>query len=192
MEGADTRTDEELAALVQGNNQDAFGVLMDRYQPKLMRYGRRFLGTEDSIEDVVQEVFIKAYRNIMDFDTTRRWSPWIYRIAHNAFVNALRKKDRDPLVFLDLDAIVAHSADDTESAAEREEMRRVVERGIGKLSPAYREIIALYYLEELEYREIADVLHVPTGTVGVRLKRAREALKKHLEADPAHDSHLTP
>ena len=58
------KTDEELATLVQGNNDEAFGVLMNRYQPKLLRYGRRFLVNGDHIEDVVQEVFIKTYQNI--------------------------------------------------------------------------------------------------------------------------------
>ncbi len=192
MDAADAHTDEELAALVQGKNEGAFGVLMDRYQPKLTRYGRRFLGNSDSIEDVVQEVFIKAYENILDFDATRRWSPWIYRIAHNAFVNEIRKRSRDPLVFLDLDTVVAHAPDDIETEAQHEETRRAVERGIEKLPPAYREVIALFYIENLDYQEIADVLRVPAGTVGVRLKRAREALRKLLGTDPAHDSQQPP
>ena len=65
---------------------------MDRYQAKLLRYGRRFLAQDDHIVDVVQDVFIKTYENIQSFDATRKFSPWIYRIAHNAFVNEIRQK----------------------------------------------------------------------------------------------------
>ena len=74
-------TDEALAALVQRNNNEAFGVLMSRYQPKLLRYGRRFLARDEHIEDAVQDIFIKTYQNIESFDATRSFSPWISPMA---------------------------------------------------------------------------------------------------------------
>ncbi len=82
-------SDEQLAVLVQNGDKEKFGVLMERYQGKLFRYGKKFLSNEDNIEDVVQDVFIKTYQNIQSFDSTQRFSPWIYRIAHNTYVNAL-------------------------------------------------------------------------------------------------------
>lgn len=183
MEAMQQKTDEELAALVQGNNEEAFGVLMSRYQPKLLRYGRKFLSDNAPIEDVVQEVFIKAYQNIQSFDTSRSFSPWIYRIAHNMFANTLRYNSRHPLAFVDLDMFGAHVAYEIDPGEEEEheEMQTLVTGGLGALSPAYQEVIILHYLEELSYQEIAEVLHVPIGTVGIRLHRAREALKKYVE-----------
>ena len=181
----DTRTDEELVALVQGNNQEALGVLMDRYQAKLLRYGRRFLSQDESIVDVVQDVFIKAYENIQSFDAARKFSPWIYRIAHNAFVNEIRRKSREPLMYLDLDAILAHPAYEFDPAAdeERATTQILIEKGLDALAPAYKEVIILYYIEEQSYQEISDILQVPVGTVGVRLRRAREALKNYVEGN---------
>lgn len=179
------KTDEELGSLVQGKNEAAFGVLMSRYQPKLLRYGRKFLSDNAPIEDVVQEVFIKTYQNIQSYDTARPFSPWIYRIAHNMFANTLRHNSRHPFITVDLDLFSAHTAYEIDPAGdeEREETRELVERGLKELSPIYREVLVLYYIEQLDYQDIADVLHVPVGTVGVRLRRAREALKTYVEGE---------
>lgn len=179
-------SDEALATLVQGNNHEAFGVLMDRYQGRLVRYGRRFLVQTDPIEDVVQGVFIKAYENIKSFDTTRRFSPWIYRIAHNAFLDTIRKRKGESVSYVDFDTFVAHPSHerDTEGEEEEREMKALVDTGLAALPPHYREALVLYYLESLSYQEIADVLHVPLGTVGVRLRRAREALKRYVGEPP--------
>ena len=173
-------TDEELARLVQGGDHDALATLMERYTGKLMRYGRRFLSSDDHIDDAVQDVFVTVYENIRDFDSTRKFSSWIYRIAHNAFVDLLRKQARGPVFLEDFDRIIPHPLyeDPDEAEKEKAEMRVLVEKGLKGLSPAYREIIDLYYFEDFNYREIADILHIPLGTVGIRLSRARQALKK--------------
>ncbi len=175
-------TDGELARRVQAGDDQALATLMDRYTGKLLRYGRRFLSSGDKIGDVVQDVFIAVYENIKDFDSTRQFSPWIYRIAHNAFVDALRKRAKEPLYLLDFDRVVPHPVYENpeEGEKEREEMRVLLEKSLEDLPPAYREIIDLYYFEDFSYREIADILHIPTGTVGIRLSRARTALKKQL------------
>jgi RNA polymerase sigma-70 factor (ECF subfamily) len=173
-------TDEQLAERVQKGDADSFGQLMERYEPKLMRYGRKFLSEHEDITDIVQEVFINTYRNIQSFDVGQRFSPWIYRIAHNGFVNAIRKKSRTPFFAVDFDSFVSHpiAPEESHSEAETNEMKQMVEKGLEGIASKYREIVILYYLEELSYKEIADVLQVPTGTVGIRLRRAKEALKK--------------
>ena len=175
-----SQTDEQIAASVQKGQKEAFGILMDRYERKLFSYGRKFLTGQDNIEDVVQEVFIKTYRNIKSFDTSQKFSPWIYRIAHNTFVNALRKNAKSPLRFFDFDTFTAHPVYEDAMPAEREQQRvnGVIDRGLDKLSPEYREIIILYYIQNLSYKEIADILHIPIGTVSVRLLRAKKTLKK--------------
>jgi RNA polymerase sigma-70 factor (ECF subfamily) len=176
-------SDEEAARLVQEGERDAFGVLVTRYEEKLLRYGRKFLSKSEDIEDIVQDVFLNCYQNIQSFDASQKFSPWIYRIAHNAFVNGLRKHKRSPLVFVDFDAFVAHPVYEDPLPREREqaEIKKMIDKGLSSLKPHYREVLVLYYLEELSYKEISDIVQVPVGTVGIRLKRAKEALKQACE-----------
>ncbi len=173
-------TDEELAISVQNGDKEAFGTLVKRYEAKLMRYGRKFLSTREDIEDMVQDIFISSYKNMKSFDASQRFSPWIYRIAHNAFVNGLRSKAHNPLLLFDLDTLISHPVYEDPAEKEREsaDMRKMIDTGLEKISPKYREALILYYLEELSYQEIADVLHVPVSTVGVRIRRGKEALRK--------------
>ena len=95
--------DEIIAALVQSGKSDFFGILINRYQEKMMRYARKFLSNDDDKKDIVQEIFIKAYVNIKSFDPKRKFSSWLYRIAHNELVNNLKKKNKSFLPILDLD-----------------------------------------------------------------------------------------
>jgi len=178
----DNATDEALARRVQTGDHQALAVLMERYTTKLLRYGRRFLASNDTVGDAVQDVFITVYENIQDFDATRRFSPWIYRIAHNAFIDVLRREKKEPIALFDFDRVVPHPVyeDPTAREKEREEIRVLLEKGLAALSPAYREIIDLYYFEDFSYLEIADILHIPIGTVGIRLSRARQMLKKQV------------
>jgi RNA polymerase sigma-70 factor (ECF subfamily) len=181
-------TDEALARRVQEGDTEAFGTLVERYEGKLKRYGSKFLSSRDDVTDLVQDAFVRAYQNIRSFDASLRFSPWMYRIAHNEFVSALRKRSRTPVIAIDFDALVSHPAYDDPAPREREqkEMRAFIDGGLAELSPKYREVLVLYYLEELSYREIADVLQVPVSTVGIRLKRGKEAL-----AEIYHDKGTT-
>lgn len=177
--------DEELAARVQRGDEAALRALMERYEGKLLRYGRRFLADDATLRDAVQDALVAAYQNIQSFDASRRFSPWLYRIAHNAFVDVLRAKEKEPLTLPELDTILPHLAwEDSEAREkEKEEMRVLVEKGVAALPPRYREVVTLYYFEDFSYQDIADILRVPVGTVGIRLKRARDMLKKGLGRD---------
>ena len=181
--------DEELARTVQTNpppsseGERAFAEIMSRYEPRLMRYGSKFLFDSAHIEDSVQDVFIKVYQNMQSFDAARKFSPWIYRIAHNEFVNALKKLSRGAVPVFDFDTLVAHEIyeDPTDEEKEKEEMIVLLNKGLKTLSAAYREVMILRYLEDLSYQEIADVLAVPVGTVGVRILRARSQLREYVK-----------
>ncbi len=170
--------DEEIARLVQSGNRQAFGTLVERFGPKLLRYARKFLFDYADAEDQVQEAFIKAYTNIKSFDSTRAFSPWIYRIAHNQFINAIKKRGREPVAFIDLDLLVPFLRSDADPGrdADRSEVRKLLDVGLAKLKPKYRETLVLYYYEDFDYQQMAEVLHVPVSTVGVRLLRAKKAL----------------
>jgi RNA polymerase sigma-70 factor (ECF subfamily) len=176
-------TDEQLAISVQNGDREAFGALVERYEAKLLRYGKKFLSTHEDIQDMVQDIFISAYKNIKSFDPKQKFSPWIYRIAHNAFVNGLRSKIRNPLLLFDLDTLVSHPIYEDPAEKERElaDMKKMIDIGLEKIPDKYREALILYYLEELSYQEIADVLHIPISTVGVRIRRGKEALRKAYE-----------
>ncbi|HRH23050.1 MAG TPA: RNA polymerase sigma factor [Candidatus Magasanikbacteria bacterium] len=175
------RTDEELALDVQQGNSEAFSMLFNRYEQKMLRYGKRFLYTYEDLEDAVQEVFIKAYKNVQSFNTTKKFSTWLYRIAHNTFINVIKKNGREPVSFFDFDTLVKIPSkttdtleDDFLKAQDSESLAGIMK----KLSPKYREALVLFYFEELEYKEIAEVLKIPTSTVGVRITRGRAMLKK--------------
>jgi len=172
--------DEVIVTAVQKGNVDAFGELMERYETKLKRYGRKFLREKEDIEDLVQEVFIKTYTNIQSFDTTLRFSPWIYRIAHNIFVNELKRKSRYGHSVFDSDAILPFlvAKETTDEFTLKEELKEEMDTVLDSLSPKYREVLILHYFEDLSYKEISDVLQIPTTTVGVRMTRARTQLQK--------------
>ncbi len=172
--------DEELVERVRGGDTEAFGSIVDRYEEKLLRYGRRFFSDWDDIADLVQDVFLKAYINIKSFDITLRFSPWIYRIAHNEFVNALKKKAKNPVSFLDVDVLFPHPISDENEGdrIDRETLKQIFEKSLNALDLKYREPIILYYFEDLGYQEIADILRIPISTVGVRIARGKKILKK--------------
>lgn len=177
------QTDESIAAAVQQGNIHIFGLLVERFEPKLLRYARRFLFDYEDAEDLVQEVFIKAYTNIQGFDITRSFSAWIYRIAHNEFINAIKKKGREPLSFFDPDTLFPHpvSKDSPTHNLADTETKQMLDECLNALDPKYREPLILYYYEDMDYNQISEVMHIPSSTVGVRLKRGKAMLQKIYE-----------
>lgn len=173
-------SDEAIAAAVQRGDGEQFGELISRYEDKLKRYARRFLAREDEIEDLVQDVFIKSYTNIQSFDTSLKFSPWIYRVAHNTFVNELRRKERYGSTVFDTDALFALLPAKEQSDANmlQEDDKHLLGESLLQLSPKLREVLVLHYFEDLSYKEISDILQISTTTVGVRITRARSKLQQ--------------
>ena len=170
--------DEQIARRVQNGETQAFGDLIERYEGKIYRYARRFLQEESDIADLTQEVFIKAYINIKGFDTNRKFSPWLYRIAHNEFINAIKKKKKEPLPLFATDIFLPKTLIEMpDDSFDRTELKNKLDKCLNQLDMKYREPIILYYFEELSYQDIADILHIPTTTIGTRLKRGREKLR---------------
>lgn len=172
------KTDEEVIRLVQAGDSDSFGILIERYEEKMKRYARKFSSQKDDIDDIVQEIFIKAYRNIQGFDPKRKFSSWIYRVAHNELINHLNRKKRDFVLF-DLDIFLPYvfKKDETEKDIDRESMQKMLDKCLDKLDFKYREPIVLFYLEGLGYKEISDIMEIPISTVGVRIRRAKILMK---------------
>lgn len=170
-------TDEEIVARVTGGDVDAYAELMQRYEHKLIRYVTYLIHDATAAVDIVQETFIKAYQNLHGFNTKLKFSSWIYRIAHNEAMNAV-KKDRHINHQLDVENIREASYESgVAQDIDRKILQADVQACIDQLESKYRDIVILQYYEHMKYREIADVLHMPVSTVGVRAARGRTQLR---------------
>jgi len=164
-------SDEEIVKKIRQEDQELFAVLIDRYQDKLLRYAVRIIRDQSLAEEVVQNAFIKVFKNLAGFNVKRRFSSWIYRIVHNEAVNIIKKRSKvlplDEEVKNNIPADTLFPAQKMDSKIAKEK----VEQCLDQLPYKYKEPIILYYLEEKSYEEISDILRIPQGTVGTRLHR---------------------
>jgi RNA polymerase sigma-70 factor (ECF subfamily) len=176
-------SDEEIIRLIQSGEINLLSLIIERYEKKLGRYAKKFLSDSDEINDVLQEIFIKVYVNINSFELTKKFSPWIYRIAHNELVNTLKKKKKNIFSLLNLDIFLPYniSKESIDRDNENRDIKNLIENCLDKLSILYREPIILFYLENLSYKEISEILRIPVSTVGIRIKRAKLKMKNILE-----------
>lgn len=174
-------SDEALIALVRTDQPGLYGEIIRRYQEKLTRYVRRFTVQEAVREDILQDVFIKAYRNLHDFDVSRSFSSWIYRIAHNEAINHLKKAQREPLVLDEWEWEVADERLELGIHIDKKDQAKQVSAALQQLKEKYREPLVLYFFEEKTYEEISDILRIPRNTVGTLIARGKTQLKSILE-----------
>jgi RNA polymerase sigma-70 factor (ECF subfamily) len=181
---ADRYSDEELLARHQAGKSGAFDELVHRYAPELYRFLVRFTGNASAAEDVLQETLLQAHQSAERFDVTRRLRPWLFTIAANKARDWLRSQRRRTEV--SLDAEIGGNSDESISFAEifegREalpedliaaaEQRQMVRRVVEQLPVALREVLLLGYFQQLPYKEIAEIVGVPVGTVKSRLHTA--------------------
>lgn len=178
----DELSDEQLMRRVIAGEAEEFGHIIVRYEGKMRRYARRFLRIRGDIDDVVQEVFIKAFENARSFDPEQKFSSWLYRIAHNAFLNHLRDSRR-AVLDVDFDAVAPflYSSEDVAQQAYEKGMLQRMDGCMASLDAKYREVLTLRFFEDLSYDEIADILKIPISTVGVRISRGLKAMRKGCE-----------
>ena len=171
-------SDEQIVVKVRESDKEAFSEIIRRYEAKLTHYLRKFIRDNDELEDVLQDVFIKAYVHLQDFDVSLSFSSWVYRIAHNELVNTLKKRKHISIPIFEFDILFPTFIKDTRTmeAHEQQSLRVMLDQCLDKLPIQYKEILVLYFFEEFEYKEIADILHIPISTVGVRLFRAKKRL----------------
>lgn len=179
-------SDEEVVALVLEHKR-FFAELVRRYEAKLARYIRRLaaLGPED-VEDLLQEIFLKVYQNLNNFDRDLRFSSWIYRIAHNETMEYFRKRkvaahghltdDSDEVA-----ALLASELDLMRQLEANDDAHKLVQ-AVAEQSAEYRDVLILRYFEHKSYDEISDILTLPPGTVATRLNRAKERVRRTLLA----------
>ncbi len=168
------KTDEDIVNIVCDHDQELYEVLMTRYQAKLLRYITYLIHDEQKAKDVAQESFIKAFINLRSFNTEKKFSAWLYRIAHNEAMNTVkkyRKEIRLPEFFDVKDEY------DIEQDLTMEELRSHVRDCLALLPLIYAEPLMLKYLEDNSYEEISYILRIPLGTVGTRISRAKKLMK---------------
>ncbi len=127
----------------------------------------------------MQDVFIKAYRNLYGFDVRRKFSPWIYRIAHNEALNYLKKHSHELIDLDDEELEIIDEKADIKEDLDSVIFKEKIEKALAALSDKYREPFILYFFEERSYEEISDILRIPRSTVGVLIMRAKKNLKEY-------------
>lgn len=185
LENIKTLTDVELIAKAIGGREDGFEELVRRYQRPITGYVYRMLNNYDASLDVTQEVFIKVYNSLERYSSEYKFSTWLYRIAHNAAIDYMRRN-----CHVNQQSIEAENADGSyqmqiessqpnpEQMRERSEWRAEIESVVRCLPTVYRELILLRHTQDLSYDEIAEVTNLPLGTVKNRLFRAREMMRE--------------
>lgn len=176
------KTDEELVKLSL-DNPDYFSCLTRRYERKLLYYIKRLSKfRQEEAEDLLQDVFVKTYYNLNEFNPELKFSSWIYRIAHNQTVSEIRKKSVRPTISLEKEDIdkfedVFDVVGEIDNSYDREK----INEALSKLDEKYKEVLTLRFLEEKDYVEIADILKKPVSTVGNLIARGKKLFKTEYE-----------
>ena len=183
-----------VAAHLAGDGQ-AFQELVQRYRGRLLSFVNRIIGDRERAEDLVQEAFLRVYRHLHRFDSTKKFSTWIYTIAGNLAKNELRNRSRSPLVLYqslrprDDDEQRPLQFEDSSSRPDdmfaHRHLQEAVQATVATLPPHHREVFVLRELEGRSYEEIASLTRCNLGTVKSRLNRARhtfaERIARHLD-----------
>lgn len=176
------KTDNELVKLSL-DNSDHFSCLTRRYEKKLLLYIMRISKfRKEDAGDILQDVFVKTYYNLNEFDSDLKFSSWIYRIAHNQVVSEIRKKSVRPTVPLEKEDIDKfEDAFDVIKDIDNTYDREKIDEVLSCLDEKYREVLILRFLDEKDYVEIADILKKPVSTVGNLIARGRKLFKEEYE-----------
>ena len=178
------RSDEQLLALFRAGSDDAFGVIHDRYRQRLFAYVRQMLspGPRQDAEDVMQDVFVRAYGALRADDRQVNLRAWLYRVAHNRCIDHLRRPTPAPAEIFEVSRKPLH--DPIEEAQRREDLARLVE-DVGRLPEQQRSALLMREIDGMSYADLADALDVTVPAVKSLLVRARVGLVEAAEARDA-------
>ena len=180
--------DRAVIEQVLAGDNDAFGILVERYQTKIYNLALRMCGNEDDAFDLAQESFLRAWRNLGSFQFESAFSTWLFRLCSNICLDFLRAKKRRAAVSLTMtddegeenQLEIPDPGKTPEEAVFAAEDRELLTRALNELPADQREILTLRAIDDLSYSEIARILNLQEGTVKSRLSRARTALRKKL------------
>lgn len=181
--------DHELVRLARDGDMRAFEALMVKYQRRVARHVTRWVKRPSDVEDVVQDVFIKAYRGLASFKGESSFYTWIYQIARNTSFNFVTRQQKHVVLRDDMasddapdfEESVGSDHEDPERGMLARQISDTVEAAMKRLQPDLAEALILYEVEGKPYKEIAQMLQIPIGTVRTRIFRAREFIAKRLE-----------
>ena len=184
---SDQTQDRDLVRRCLKNDQEAFRELLGRYERPVFGIVRRMIRDEEDARDLAQEAFVRAFKNLKQFDQTRKFSSWLFRIANNLCIDHYRRRKLDTVPLTrhvdgeeeetwDLPDPTSSPA---ESYSDRERSRRLL-ASVESLPPVYRMVILLRHQQGLAYDEIAEVTELPLGTIKARIHRAHRLLKEKL------------
>ncbi len=179
--------DAKLVERALAGSEDAFADLLRRYERPVFGLVLRMVRDPATAEDVAQEAFLKAFAGLATFDRRRKFSSWLFKIAHNAAIDHLRRREPATVPLetagdeLDpLQRLPDAEAPDPERETRRRDLQRGFESALESLREEYRAILVLRHREGLAYEEIAEVCGLPIGTVKTHLHRARKALARQM------------
>lgn len=181
-------SDEDLIERFQHGQLSAYEQIVKRYKDQLLNFVYRFLGNQEEAEDVVQETFLRLYRNRHAYTRVAKFSTWIYTIAGNLARTELRRRKRRRLFSLvdmgveDKEYELSDDIFNPEKHVDSVLQEELIQREISKLSPKFREVIILRDVMELSYEDISKIIRVPIGTVKSRVNRARLRLQHRLKS----------
>lgn len=180
----------ELIERCKRKDPRAFDELVSQYERRIYNFAMRLSGNADDAEDIAQETFIRVYNAIQNFRGDSNFSTWVFRIAHNVFLDMRKKVKAHPQTSLEesveLDeSEVTRQVEDPnplpDEVAQASELHDILQRAIEALPEYQREMVVLYHTQNKSYEEIAEIMDLPIGTVKSRLNRARIALKSLLD-----------
>ncbi|HEX7344374.1 MAG TPA: sigma-70 family RNA polymerase sigma factor [bacterium] len=185
--GAKAISDEQLIAQFQGGELSAFEEIVGRYQGQLINFVGRLLNDRNTAEDIVQETFLRVYRNKHRYKEIARFSTWIYTIAGNLARTELRRRKIRNFFSIsqrgetEKDYEIPDSEINVEKSVEGGMVRDLIMKEVMQLPIYFREVIILRDLQDLSYEEISVILKVPLGTVKSRVNRGRSQIQKRLK-----------
>lgn len=173
-------TDEQLIEGVINGNKLMFRKLVIKYEKRVYAVAFKTANDHSHAEDITQEVFLQVYRTLQSFKGESTFSTWIYRITVNKSLDYMKKYEKTPIQYNESPLHITNFQT-PETTLLEEEHKELVHHYIDKLPLHYKEVVQLYYFEELSYNEIALQLDIARKTVETRLYRARQIMRKGME-----------
>lgn len=175
-------SDNELVKIICEKDSELYGEIIKRYEGKLFAYLYKLINSREEAQDILQDVFIKAYKNLRSYDTKRKFSSWIYRVAHNEAVNFIKRKSLKK--FIPWESVttskdkleISNFENEAEKNWARKETKKEMDEALNKLPFKYKQVIDLRYYKEKSYEEIGRILKKPVNTVGTLISRAKKKL----------------
>lgn len=173
-----SKDDSELVEMTIKEDKEHYRHIVGRYQNKLFAYVFRIINHREESSEIVQEVFLKAYKNLKGFNRKKKFSSWIYRIAHNEAVNWLKKNSRYKKQSIDDEnrPIDIAQTDNLDDKIDIDQESAILSGKLDKLPLDYREILILRYFEEKSYEEISQIVGKSKNAVGIMVNRAKKKL----------------